>query len=127
MEDCSKRKTLVLNAIYPNPYNNERYVNIVAATSGAGFCFFDPSNEAISNFDYYIVDGKVPVYSIGATEEKIRVATGFFDYNWKISDAFLIAGDEELRSKCAYTVVNSDLSTKIVGKAKALCGTFEVL
>ncbi len=113
-----KARDAVLNAIYPNPYNNERYVDIVAATSGAGFCFFDPSNEAISNFDYYIIDGKVPVYSIGATEEKIHVATGFFDCNWKISDAFLMAGDEELRSKCAYTVVNSDLSTKIVGKAK---------
>jgi hypothetical protein len=113
-----KAKDAVLNAIYPNPYNDERYVDIVAATSGAGYCFYDASNEELSGFDYYITDGKIPVYSIGAVGEKIRIATGFFDCNWKINDAFLNTGDEELRSQCASTVVNSDLSTRIVGKAK---------
>jgi len=111
-------KDAVLSAIYPNPYNHERYVNIVAATSGAGFSFFDPSDGELSGFDYYITDGKIPVYSIGAVSEKIRIATGFFDYNWKINDASLIAGDEHLRSNCAYTIVNSDLSTRIIGKAR---------
>jgi pimeloyl-ACP methyl ester carboxylesterase len=113
-----RAKDAVLNAVYPNPYNNERYVNIVAATSGAGFCFFDPSNEELSGFDYYITDGKIPVYSIGAVSDKIRIAAGFFDCNWKINDAFLMSGDEDLRSKCAYTVVGSDLSPKIVSNVK---------
>ncbi len=126
-------KDAVLDAIYPNPYNSERYVNIVTATSGAGFCFFDPSSGDLSEFDYYIMDGKIPVYTIGATEEKIRVATGFFDSNWKINDDFLITGDENLRSKCAYKVVNSDMSTKIIGKAnpsvelmKSYEGTYKI-
>ncbi|MBN1397076.1 MAG: prolyl oligopeptidase family serine peptidase [Bacteroidetes bacterium] len=113
-----KAKDAVLNAVYPNPYNNERYVNIVAATSGAGFCFFDPSNDELSAFDYYIADGRVPVYSIGAVSDKIRIAIGLFDNNWKIDDAFLNTGDENLRSKCAFMVINSDLSSKIVSKVK---------
>jgi len=111
-------KDAVLSAIYPNPYNSERYVNIVAATSGAGFYFYDPSTGDLSSFDYTITDGKVPVYSIGATSEKIRIATGFFDCNWKIHDTFLHVGDESLRSKCASIIVNSDLSTKIVSNVK---------
>jgi pimeloyl-ACP methyl ester carboxylesterase len=113
-----KAKDAVLDAVYPNPYNNERYVNIVAGTSGAGFYFFDPSVSELPEFDYYIVDGKLPVHSIGANSEKINIATGFFDRRWKIDNAFLNTGDEELRSKCAYTVVNSDLSTKIVSVSK---------
>jgi hypothetical protein len=113
-----KAKDAVLNAIYPHPYNTERYVNIVAATSGTGFCFYDPFNDELSAYDYFITDGKVPVYSIGAVNEKIRIATGFFDCNWKINDALLNAGDENLRSKCASTMVNGDMSTNIVSLIK---------
>jgi len=113
-----KARDAVLQAIYPNPYNSERYVKIVAATSGAGLYFFDPSSDESSDFDYSIDDGKIPIHSIGATSDKIHIATGFFDCNWKIDDAFLSAGDENLRSKCAYTVVNADLSTTIVCVSK---------
>jgi len=113
-----KAKDAVLNAIYPNPYNTERYVNIIAATSGTGFCFFDPLNDELSAYDYFITDGKVPIYSIGAVSEKIRIATGFFDCNWKINDALLNTGDENLRSKCAYTSVKGDLSTQIISLIK---------
>ncbi len=113
-----KVKDAVLNAIYPNPYNSERYIAIVAATSGAGFCFFDPRQRDVSQYDYYITDGKIPNFSTGAKNEKIMVASGFFNYNWKIDNAFLNEGNKELRSKCAYTVVNSDLSLKVVSVAK---------
>jgi pimeloyl-ACP methyl ester carboxylesterase len=109
-----KAKDAVLHAVYPNPYNKERYVSIVAATSGAGFTFFDPGRADLFEFDYYIADGKIPVFSIGARSEKIMIASGFFNRDWSIDDAFLTAGDENLRSKCAYTVVNGDLSTKII-------------
>jgi pimeloyl-ACP methyl ester carboxylesterase len=113
-----KAKDAVLHAVYPNPYNNERYINIVAATSGAGFYFYNPFVGDLSEFDYCIVDGKIPVYSLGATSAKIQVATGFFDHDWKINDTFLNAGEENLRSKCAYTLVNKDLSTEIVSKTR---------
>ncbi len=126
-------KDATLNAIYPNPFNAGRYVEIVAATSVAGFFFYDPSRTDLAEFDYSIVDGKVPVFSIGATNEKIPIATGFFDNNWKIRDAFLNAGDKELRSRCAYKVVNHDLSTQIVSKSrpttellKSYVGTYQI-
>jgi len=110
-----KTKDAVLNAIYPNPFNNERYINIVAATSGAGLFFFNPQSFTIAQFDYYILDGKIPSTSTSAKSDKIMVATGFFNCNWKIDKAFLNEGDEELRSKCPSMVVNEDLKTRIVG------------
>jgi hypothetical protein len=113
-----KAKDAVLNAIYPNPFNNERYVGIVAATSGAGFYFFDPRQRNLFEYDFCIADGKLPNFSAGAKNEKILVASGFFNHDWKIDDAFLKRGDDELRSKCAYTAVNNDLTTKIVSSAK---------
>jgi hypothetical protein len=108
----------VLDAIYPNPYNNERYLNIIAATSGSGLSFFDPNQRNLFQYDYYIADGKIPNLSAGAKDEKIMIASGFFSENWKMDDAFINEGDEELRSKCAYTVVNNDLTTSIVSVVK---------
>lgn len=113
-----KAKDAVLHAIYPNPYNSERYVRIIAGTSGAGFALYDPFRGDLFQFDYYIADGKIPAFTIGAKNEKILIASGFFNREWHFDDAFLNAGDEDLRSKCAYTVVNNDLSTKVVSRMK---------
>jgi pimeloyl-ACP methyl ester carboxylesterase len=128
-----RAKDAVLNAIYPNPLNSERYVEIVAATSGAGFFFFDPHRRDLFQYDFTITDGKIPNFSAGARNEKIMIASGFFNYNWKIDTTFLNKGDEDLRSKCAYTVVNDDLSTKVVSLAqpsaellKSYVGTYQV-
>jgi pimeloyl-ACP methyl ester carboxylesterase len=126
-------KDAVLNAIYPSPFNHERYVDIVASTSGPAFYFFDPRRGDLFEYDFYIADGKMPNFSAGAKNEKILVASGFFNQDWKIDDSFLNTGDEELRSKCAYTVVNSDLTTNIVSTAKpsaellkSYAGTYQI-
>jgi predicted esterase len=108
----------VLDALYPNPYNHERYLNIVAATSGSGLSFFDPNQRNLFQYDYYITDGKIPNFAAGGKIEKIMIASGFFNENWKIDDAFFNKGDEDLRSKCAYTVMNNDLTTSIVSVVK---------
>jgi pimeloyl-ACP methyl ester carboxylesterase len=113
-----KAKDAVLNAIYPNPFNNERYVGIVAATSWAGFYFFDSRQRNLLEYDFCITDGTLPNFSVGAKNEKILVASGFFNHDWKIDDALLNKGDDALRAKCAYTVVNNDLTTKIVSSAQ---------
>jgi hypothetical protein len=113
-----KAKDAVLEAIYPSPYNSDRYVCIVAGTSGAGFTFFDPFRRNLFEFDYYISDGKIPTFSIGAKNEKIMVASGLFNRDWHLDDAYCNAGDEDLRSKCAYAIVNADLSTRIVSRSK---------
>ncbi len=129
-----KVKDAVLNAVYPNPYNNGRYVQIVAATSGAGFSFYKQvSVGQLFEYDYYISDGKIQNISAGAENEEILVASGSFDSNWKINDKFLNTGDENLRSKCAWTKVDNDFSTEIVSCAepshelmKLYCGTYDL-
>ncbi len=113
-----KAKDAVLHAIYPNPYNGERYVAVVAATSAAGFSFFDPRRTDLSQFDFYVTDGKIPVFSAGAKGDKIIIASGFFDRNWKTDSSFMNKGDENLRSKCAYYVVDSNLSMTVLSIAK---------
>jgi dienelactone hydrolase len=128
-----KAKDAVLSAIYPNPYNSERYVEIVAATSGSGFFFFNPHRRDLLQYDFTITDGRIPNFSAGARDEKIMLASGFFNYNWKIDTTFLNKGDEDLRSKCAYIAVNEDLSTKVVSLGqptaellKSYVGTYQV-
>ena len=129
-----KANDAVISSIYPNPYNHERYVNVVAATSGAGLSFFDPNQGGdLSQYDFYITDGKIPNYSAGAKNEKIMLASGFFNENWKIDDSFLNRGDEQLRAKCGYTMVNSDLTTTIVSTVKpsdeflkSIIGTYQI-
>jgi pimeloyl-ACP methyl ester carboxylesterase len=111
-------KDAVLNAIYPNPFNHDRYVGIVASTSGPGFYFFDPHIRDLFEYDFYIADGKLPNFSAGAKNEKILVASGFFNHDWKIDDAFLNKGNEELRAKCAQAVINNDLTMTVVSNAK---------
>ena len=111
-------KDAVLNAIYPNPFNAERYVYIVAATSGAGLSFYDPFRRDLFEYDFYVADGRLPNYAAGARDDKILIASGFFNHNWKLDGAFLKPGDKELRSKCAYAVMNSDFSINIVGTTK---------
>jgi hypothetical protein len=109
-----KVKDAILRAVYPNPFNTERYVAIVAATSGAGQCYFDLHRGSLFQYDYLITDGKIPVFSVGAKDEKILIASGFFSNDWKMDKLHLYKGDDTLRAKCAYSVVNSDLSTSIV-------------
>jgi pimeloyl-ACP methyl ester carboxylesterase len=108
-------KNAVLNAIYPNPFNHERYLVVTAANSSTGFYFFNPWNSRLNEYDFYISDGKIPNFSIDAKNEKILVASGFFNNNWKINKTFFNEGSKELRSKCAYIHLNNDLTTKIIG------------
>jgi pimeloyl-ACP methyl ester carboxylesterase len=128
-----KARDAVLYAIYPSPFNHERYLGLVASTSWSGFYFFDSRQGEPLNYDFWITDGKLPNFSAGAKNEKILVATGFFNHDWKIDDALLKKGDDALRSKCAYTVVNNDLTTTIVSSAqptlefmKAVVGFYQI-
>ena len=128
-----KAQDAVLTAIYPNPYNNERYVGLVVATSSIGMNFFDSHRRDPFQFDYAIVDSRIPLHTIGATNDKILIASGFFNYNWKIDDALLVTGDEKLRAQCAYFVMKNDSimdiisnSTPAIETLKKYIGTYQV-
>lgn len=112
-----RAKDAALNAVYPSPFNNERYVVLAAGTSAAGLALFDPLRNDFAQYDYTITDGILPHYSVGASDEKIMIGSGFFDCNWRVDDAFLTRGDGALRAKCAFKVIGLDGSMKVVGGA----------
>jgi hypothetical protein len=123
-----------LVAVYPNPFNPDRYVSIAAGTSSRAIAFFDPQRRDLMEYDFYVNDGRLPVFSAGATNEKIMIAAGFFDADWKLDGASLTTGDESLRSQCPYTVVKDDMSTEVVSSAKPSMellqsyeGTYQIL
>jgi pimeloyl-ACP methyl ester carboxylesterase len=108
----------VLDAVYPSPYNSQRYIRITASNSGMGMYFFNPQSGDLLNYDFYILDGKIPNSKAGFPFEKIVLASGMFDYNWKLNKDYLKDGDKQLREKCPEIIVNKDLSISVKGGVK---------
>jgi dienelactone hydrolase len=92
-------KDAAVQMLYPHPLNPERYVLIVAATSADGMYFADPRNRGFGDFDYVIVDGRIPAFKQGASPWQTRVVSGLFDHDWRLRDALAQAGDAEIREK----------------------------
>ena len=92
-------KDAAVQMIYPNPLNPERYVWIVAGTSADGMYFSDPNPQRLSDWEYSIVDGRIPGYKQSASSLDTRVVSGMFDYNWRFSDSLARPGDAEIRAK----------------------------
>lgn len=94
----------VLQAIYPSPAADDRYVYVVAATSADGLYFWTPQ---IVNFmqgfpytsaDWIIQDGRRP--PPGTTDlHDAHVAYGIFDANWRRNDRWTVLRDEGVASK----------------------------
>ena len=101
--------------VYPHPLNPERYVLLAAATSPAGMYFFNPLAGELGQFDFAIVDGAIANSRRGRPVEKIRIAAGLFDRNWRIADPLLDTGDPEVRAKAPMRKVRPDLTTALVG------------
>jgi dienelactone hydrolase len=119
--------------IHPNPLNPERYVVVTTSTSPAGMNFFSPLGNEMTQFDYVIVDGAVPNAHRGRTAEKVRLAAGLFDRNWKIDDKLLDRGDPEVRARCPRAIHTADGVTALVGGKPlsaevldAYAGTYQV-
>ncbi len=100
---------------YPHPLNPERYVLVAAATSPAGMYFLDLLNDGLGQFDFVVTDGAVANSRHGRPAEKVRVAAGWFDNNWRISDDLLDQADPEIRARCPMIKVRPDRTTTIVG------------
>jgi dienelactone hydrolase len=111
-------KDAVVNMIYPNPLNSDRYVSIIAANSPTGMYFLNQNQNNTERYDFYIADGCLPNRRLGRPQEKVQVAAGIFDYNWQIDPQLLEKGDPEIRAQCPYRKVLSDLSTTMVGLPK---------
>jgi predicted esterase len=117
-------KNACITMIYPNPLNADRYVLVIGATSSSGMFF---SDNMYSNDDFVIQDGTIPNSYLGRTKEKLAIAHGFFDYNWRINDKLLEVGDKELRKTSPIRKVLPDLTTElenIPAVDSVICKTF---
>jgi dienelactone hydrolase len=91
-------KDAAVQMIYPNPLNPERYVWIAAGTSTDGMYFCDLNIRRTYDWDYVIMDGRIPAYKQKATSLQTRVVSGMFDCNWRYSDSLAEAGDARVRA-----------------------------
>jgi len=89
----------VVQMIYPNPLNAERYVWIAAATSTAGMFFSELLPQRPYDWDYIVTDGHIPAFKQAASSLQTRVVSGMFDHNWRFSESLAVSGDAEIRAK----------------------------
>lgn len=105
-----KVRDAFVEMLYPHPRNPARYVAVIAATSAAGMYF---CNNANRDYDFLIQDGSVPNQRLGRPIDKLYVARGLFDHNWKLSPGLMQTGDDELRRSAPVRRVLPDLTTTI--------------
>jgi poly(3-hydroxybutyrate) depolymerase len=94
----------VLQAIYPNPGTEDRYLYVVAPTSSAGMYFWKPQlvdfiqGFPVTNYDWIIQDGRrAPP---GTTDpQAANVASGMFDASWRRQDRWTVLRDETTASQ----------------------------
>jgi hypothetical protein len=94
----------VLQAIYPNPGAEDRYVYVVAPTSSAGMYFWRPQladfiqGFPMTSYDWIIQDGRRP--PLGTTDpQAANVASGMFDASWRRQGRWTVLRDETAASQ----------------------------
>lgn len=95
----------VVQMIYPNPLQPERYAVVVAATSAAGMYFWNPAGFwhqvfgfPTLIFDWTIQDGRRVTLEPGLGPARGWVAAGVFDRTWRRDDRWVFPGDADLRA-----------------------------
>lgn len=78
-----------LEIIYPSPFNEERYIRMVAPTSYEGLYFYDFNHRELSQYDFSITDGRIINPAILEPVQKAGAVKGFFDTNWKVDTSYL--------------------------------------
>ena len=87
-----KVRDAAVQMIYPNPANPDRYVWIFAGTSADGMYFADANPLRTLHWDYVIVDGHVPSFRQGVSQEDLRVVSGSFDRDWRHAPGLQVPG-----------------------------------
>ena len=88
-----------LQAICPHPLNSARYVVIAAATSPAGMFLNEMNPGRLPEWDYVILDGRVPASGQRATSAQMHIVSGMFDARWRYDGSLACAGDPALRAR----------------------------
>jgi predicted esterase len=87
-----------VQVIYPNPLDSSRYVLISAGTSADGMYFLDPNPRDSGDWDFVVLDGRVPSKGQQVGAEKLRVVSGVFGPDWMVKDHLVVRGDVEARA-----------------------------
>lgn len=103
-------KDACVQMIYPHPYNSERYVSVIGATSGAGMFFYNTRSD---DYDFLIMDGCIPNNRMGRPMDKLYIARGIFNNHWQINENLLETGDNEIRKNCPVREVLPDLTVTV--------------
>ncbi len=111
-----------IGMIYPNPLNRDRYVAVTAATSPKGMFLADRLPEDV---DFAIVDACMADKDAGRPEAKVRVAAGFFDHAWRLTDTLLETGDPKVRAACPVRQVPAHLSAAVKADSLLLSDVLE--
>jgi hypothetical protein len=94
----------VLQAVYPSPAADDRYVYVAAPTSAAGMYFWKPQivnfimGFPITHYDWLIQDGRRPRPGV-AENQGANVASGVFDASWRRQDRWTVIRDEATASQ----------------------------
>lgn len=123
----------VVQMIYPNPLQPNRYVMIVAGTSSEGLYFWIPAlwhpsaGFPTSYWDWTITDGRrVTLTSIALGAERGWVAAGMFDQHWRRDDRWVYVGDSSLRHSGALRRAPVDGFTIPAELLDAYAGEYEL-
>jgi dienelactone hydrolase len=123
----------VVQMIYPNPLQPNRYVMVVAGTSSEGLYFWIPAlwhpsaGFPTSYWDWTITDGlRVTLTSIALGAERGWVAAGMFDQHWRRDDRWVYVGDSSLRHSGALRRAPVDGFTIPAELLDAYAGEYEL-
>lgn len=110
-----------VQAIFPSPANPQRYAVVVAGTSARALDLWQPAQLRDAPLDFTIDDGHIADLYQNASSTDLCVACGWFAHDWSRDDAFIIAGNAELRAHSL--VLGAPLAPEV---AETYVGDFQI-
>jgi hypothetical protein len=126
-------KDAVAQVIYPSPFQTDRYVMEIAATSANGLYFWNPIswNNPYGFpsvlWDWTIQDGRRVVLGPDDATEDAWIAAGMFDAAWQPDDRWSVRGNEKLRQQSPLRSAPSPDRPVAPEKLARLCGRYEIV
>jgi dienelactone hydrolase len=85
--------------LYAHPAHPERYVLVIAAASADGMYFADPRSRGFEEWDYVVLDGRIPAFKQTVPAWQTRVVSGHFGHDWRLREGLAHLGDPAVREK----------------------------
>jgi acetyl esterase/lipase len=101
--------------VYPHPLNSARYVLLMASTSPSGMYFINPLRFDMNDHDFVIADGVMPDFRRVRTAAQSRIASGWFDTQWRLKPELVEEGDPAIRNGALVVKLRPDLTHYVDG------------